>query len=77
MLIRTLGGWENPWQMLHLRRRKKYRLATPRDLASLQGHVEPAPPPTPEMVKVGRNEPCPCGSGRKYKRCCLNKESKT
>jgi SEC-C motif len=21
-------------------------------------------------VKVGRNEPCPCGSGRKYKRCC-------
>lgn len=22
--------------------------------------------------KVGRNEPCPCGSGRKYKRCCIN-----
>ena len=21
--------------------------------------------------KVGRNEPCPCGSGKKYKRCCL------
>ncbi len=21
--------------------------------------------------KVGRNEPCPCGSGRKYKRCCI------
>jgi uncharacterized protein len=21
-------------------------------------------------IKVGRNEPCPCGSGRKYKRCC-------
>jgi uncharacterized protein YecA (UPF0149 family) len=20
--------------------------------------------------KIGRNEPCPCGSGRKYKRCC-------
>jgi uncharacterized protein YecA (UPF0149 family) len=20
---------------------------------------------------VGRNEPCPCGSGKKYKRCCL------
>jgi uncharacterized protein YecA (UPF0149 family) len=20
--------------------------------------------------KVGRNEPCPCGSGRKYKKCC-------
>jgi tetratricopeptide (TPR) repeat protein len=23
------------------------------------------------MSKIGRNEPCPCGSGRKYKRCCL------
>ncbi len=24
-----------------------------------------------ELVDVGRNEPCPCGSGRKYKKCCL------
>jgi preprotein translocase subunit SecA len=23
-----------------------------------------------EMAKVGRNEPCPCGSGKKYKNCC-------
>jgi SEC-C motif-containing protein len=23
--------------------------------------------------KVGRNSPCPCGSGKKYKRCCLRK----
>ncbi|MCF6291414.1 MAG: SEC-C domain-containing protein [Desulfobacterales bacterium] len=22
-------------------------------------------------TKVGRNEPCPCGSGRKYKKCCM------
>ena len=26
-----------------------------------------------ETPKVGRNEPCPCGSGQKHKRCCLNK----
>ena len=25
-----------------------------------------------ERPKSGRNEPCPCGSGRKFKRCCLN-----
>ena len=24
----------------------------------------------PEGIKVGRNEPCPCGSGKKYKNCC-------
>lgn len=23
------------------------------------------------MSTVGRNDPCPCGSGKKYKRCCL------
>jgi tetratricopeptide (TPR) repeat protein len=23
------------------------------------------------MSKIGRNDPCPCGSGKKYKRCCL------
>ncbi|MHB8659930.1 MAG: SEC-C metal-binding domain-containing protein [Solirubrobacteraceae bacterium] len=22
------------------------------------------------MTELGRNDPCPCGSGRKYKRCC-------
>ncbi len=26
--------------------------------------------PRPPRRKVGRNAPCPCGSGRKYKRCC-------
>jgi len=25
-------------------------------------------------MKVGRNQPCPCGSGKKYKKCCLGKE---
>ena len=33
-----------------------------------------APPPPPRepvrSVKVGRNQPCPCGSGLKYKKCC-------
>jgi SEC-C motif len=24
-------------------------------------------------TKIGRNDPCPCGSGKKYKKCCLNK----
>ena len=30
---------------------------------------------TPEsrLKKIGRNDPCPCGSGRKYKHCCLKR----
>lgn len=27
------------------------------------------------MAKVGRNSPCPCGSGQKYKRCCEAKDA--
>jgi hypothetical protein len=26
-----------------------------------------------QSAKIGRNQPCPCGSGKKYKRCCLEK----
>lgn len=26
------------------------------------------------MVKIGRKNPCPCGSGKKYKKCCLHKK---
>ena len=26
--------------------------------------------------KVGRNDPCPCGSGKKYKKCCLPRRKK-
>lgn len=25
------------------------------------------------MSKIGRNDPCPCGSGKKYKKCCIDK----
>ena len=39
--------------------------------ASAQGSAEPATPTTfvRDGEKVGRNEPCPCGSGKKYKQC--------
>lgn len=35
-----------------------------------------APKPVPvvrEGAKIGRNDPCPCGSGKKYKKCCEGK----
>jgi hypothetical protein len=28
------------------------------------------------MDKPGRNDPCTCGSGKKYKKCCLNKKQR-
>jgi uncharacterized protein YecA (UPF0149 family) len=34
------------------------------------GFHEPPPNQVINKKKVGRNEPCPCGSGKKYKKCC-------
>ena len=36
------------------------------------GYSETYVRPTP---KIGRNDPCPCGSGKKYKKCCLPREA--
>lgn len=43
--------------------------------AGLPGEDEqPLPPPVQpihkEKAEIGRNDPCPCGSGKKYKKCC-------
>ncbi len=32
------------------------------------------PQPVRKTVKVGPNDPCPCGSGKKYKKCCRDKD---
>ncbi len=40
--------------------------------APQKGDAKPSPVRREE--KVGRNDPCPCGSGKKYKKCCLPKE---
>ena len=40
------------------------------DLLKQLADIKPSPPQTEKQKKVGRNDPCPCGSGKKYKRCC-------
>ncbi len=41
----------------------------PEDIIDLERLLNP-PKPKIADKKVGRNEPCPCGSGNKYKKCC-------
>ena len=45
---------------------------------ALKGHTLEEAATMPRQAargrKVGRNDPCPCGSGKKYKNCCLKKE---
>ena len=41
---------------------------------STSGGGEESNASVPETVKkIGRNDPCPCGSGKKFKKCCMNK----
>ncbi|HEX4145667.1 MAG TPA: SEC-C metal-binding domain-containing protein [Pirellulales bacterium] len=37
--------------------------------------VEPPDTVVRHEARVGRNDPCPCGSGKKYKKCCLHKQA--
>lgn len=44
---------------------------TPRELAQIQAGVKGnSSQQAPEKIKIGRNVSCPCGSGKKYKKCC-------
>ena len=57
--VRNLNAWT------------KSRQIGKRGSSAAQPHVRSGrEEPTAFRRKVGRNEPCPCGSGRKYKRCC-------
>ena len=40
---------------------------------AFDNYPEPQALPLRTEPKIGRNAPCPCGSGKKYKMCCLNK----
>ena len=42
-----------------------------REILDIMGvSVRPKPKPKKRPVKIGRNDPCPCQSGKKYKKCC-------
>ena len=40
------------------------------EIAEIINEFEERPEPRQKKARVGRNEPCPCGSGLKYKKCC-------
>jgi len=40
------------------------------DMVENRGGEEEAKKNPVQSVKVGRNDDCPCGSGKKYKKCC-------
>lgn len=43
----------------------------PEDISDVERLLNPSTPIRIE-AKVNRNDPCPCGSGKKYKKCCMS-----
>ena len=59
-----------PLERLAARQREQSSTALQREPASAPRPRETAPASRSAMGKTGRNDPCPCGSGLKYKKCC-------
>jgi hypothetical protein len=46
----------------------------PKPAPAKENYLERKPAPFLRSEKqVGRNDPCPCGSGKKFKKCCMNR----
>jgi preprotein translocase subunit SecA len=78
-VIRSAGGGGNGHRPRHVetsvdeieeafQRKKKRELEHARMAGA--GEREPVQQVVRNAAKVGRNDPCPCGSGKKYKKCC-------
>lgn len=61
------------WQEAALAPEPK-RYVEPWTSPAIDNLIGPTPvPPIARKEQAGRNDPCPCGSGRKFKKCCMNK----
>jgi preprotein translocase subunit SecA len=72
-LVRQESAQEIEQKRLAAQRRAMQRI-TETHAEAAEGDGEKRPRPKQETVvrtqpKVGRNDPCPCGSGKKYKKC--------
>ena len=60
--VKKQGGWASYYQYLI-----EHNMAR----MDKQGNVKMIMPTIEKVKKIGRNSSCPCGSGKKYKKCCL------
>jgi hypothetical protein len=66
------GALENRYDVIeHFSGRLK-RLKEVGDVLGKAAHSAPARFTVSSLANAGRNDPCPCGSGKKHKKCCLN-----
>ena len=66
-LARDMG-----WMQCFQKKRRKYEEDPEEDLQEVMSDRYSTTPIRRTAPKVGRNEPCPCGSGKKFKKCCAS-----
>ena len=66
--VAELSGWH---AFSEEGRRERAALAAAGAMEEDEGWTPPEPVVNP-LRTVGRNDPCPCGSGKKFKKCCLH-----
>ena len=80
--VLTMLEMEHPaldrWQQELRQEEQEWQRSSELQAGKLQHAHEWASEPHPDTIvnanaKVGRNDPCPCNSGKKYKKCCLKK----
>ena len=70
--------FDNPWRFynpVEIQHRQQRWLREDREQEQKrfdQDNWRPVKTYVREQPKIGRNDPCPCGSGKKYKKCCMN-----
>ena len=72
-IIKEMSGWHCFEQTEDEKRKKKDQMKKLEESILQEGKKISQIIEKPK--KIGRNDPCPCGSGKKYKRCCLGKET--
>ena len=81
---RARRPWDDPWKFYEPEaialRQKRWAEEDARTAADefqdddVFEDDEAAMPYVRELPKIGRNDHCPCGSGKKYKKCCADKD---
>lgn len=56
--------------LFHMEKVEQIVNEAPKDMYFNDGEEAPKKKPVVNKNKIGRNDPCPCGSGKKYKKCC-------
>jgi hypothetical protein len=67
--------FDNPWEFYdreQIEQRRRDRLWEQREQEEFLSDIDHETF-VREQPKIGRNDPCPCGSGKKYKKCCLRR----